>query len=102
KYRDKLFTFIAHDGIAWNNNNAENAIKRFAYYREGTVGLLTETGLSDYLALLSICQTCRYRGVSFYTFLRSRCRDLDRITTVREPWTHWSLESDRDWRCGAG
>ena len=34
KYRDKLFTFIEHDGVPWNNNNAENAIKRFAYYRE--------------------------------------------------------------------
>ena len=32
KNRDKLFTFIDHDGIPWNNNNAENAIKRFAYY----------------------------------------------------------------------
>ena len=35
KYRDKLFTFIDHDGVPWNNNNAENAIKKFAYYREG-------------------------------------------------------------------
>src|SRR5262249_34031538 len=29
KYRDKLFTFLDHDGVPWNNNNAENAIKRF-------------------------------------------------------------------------
>ena len=69
KYRDKLFTFLRHDGVAWNNNNAENAIKRFAYYREGTVGCLKETGLADYLVLLSLYQTCRYRGVSF----RSSC-----------------------------
>jgi len=38
KNRDKLFTFVGHDGVPWNNNNAENAIKRFAYYREDTVG----------------------------------------------------------------
>ena len=38
KNEDKLFTFIHHDGVPWNNNNAENAIKRFAYYREDTVG----------------------------------------------------------------
>ena len=25
KNRDKLFTFIEHDGVGWNNNNAENA-----------------------------------------------------------------------------
>jgi hypothetical protein len=76
KYRDKLFTFLRHDGVAWNNNTAENAIKRFAYYREGTVGVLTEAGLADYLVLLSIYQTCRYRGVSFLKFLLSRERDV--------------------------
>jgi hypothetical protein len=31
KYRDKLFTFLWHDGVARNNNTAEKAIKRFAY-----------------------------------------------------------------------
>jgi predicted RecB family nuclease len=77
KYRDRLFTFLRHDGVAWNNNNAENAIKRFAYYREGTVGCLSETGLANYLVLLSIYQTCRYRGISFLKFLVSRERDLD-------------------------
>ena len=77
KYRDKLFTFIDHDGVPWNNNNAENAIKKFAYYREDTVGVLREGGLCDYLALLSICQTCRYKGVSFLKFLMSGQRDID-------------------------
>ncbi len=77
KYRDKLFTFLRYDGVAWNNNTAENAIKRFAYYREGTVGVLTEAGLADYLVLLSVYQTCRYRGVSFLKFLLSRERELD-------------------------
>jgi hypothetical protein len=77
KYRGKLFTFLRHDGVAWNNNAAENAIKRFAYYREGTVGCLKETGLADYLVLLSIYQTCRYRGVSFLKFLLSGERDVD-------------------------
>src|SRR5437868_2137542 len=32
----KLFTFIDHDGVPWNNNNAEHAVKQFAYYREQT------------------------------------------------------------------
>jgi Transposase IS66 family/RNase_H superfamily len=77
RYRDKLFTFIDHDGVPWNNNNAENAIKTFAYYREDTVGVLREGGVRDYLALLSICQTCRYKGVSFLKFLMSGQRDID-------------------------
>ena len=74
--RDELFTFIGHDGVPWNNNNAENAIERFAYYREGTVGPLEEAGLNDYLVLLSLYQTCRYKGVSFLKFLLSRERDI--------------------------
>jgi predicted RecB family nuclease len=77
KYREKLFTFLRYDGVPWNNNNAENAIKRFAYYRENTVGAMKEAGLSDYLVLLSICQTCRYKGVSFLKFLLSREKDVD-------------------------
>jgi hypothetical protein len=77
KYQEKLFTFICYDGVPWNNNSAENAIKRFAYYREGTVGVLTEAGLNDYLLLLSIYQSCRYKGVSFLKFLLSRELDLD-------------------------
>jgi transposase IS66 family protein len=75
--RDKLFTFIRHDGVPWNNNNAENAIKRFAYYREDVVGIMSEKGLSDYLVLLSIYQTCRYKGISFFKFLLSHMLDID-------------------------
>jgi len=77
KYRDKLFTFLSHDGVPWNNNNAEYAVKQFAYYRENTVGNMRESGLIDYLVLLSICQTCRYKGESFLRFLLSRGRDVD-------------------------
>jgi hypothetical protein len=79
KYRDKLFTFLRHDGVAWNNNAAENAIKRFAYYREGTVGCLKEPGLADYLVLLSIYQTCRYRGVPADLTHLVNCDDVIRM-----------------------
>src|SRR5262249_48304488 len=34
RYREKLFTFLEYDGVPWNNNNAENAVKKFANYRE--------------------------------------------------------------------
>jgi hypothetical protein len=83
KYRDKLFTFLQYDGVPWNNNNAENAIKRFAYYREGRDGNLEEQGLRDYLVMLSICHTCRYKNISFLKFLLSRERDIDAFGTRR-------------------
>jgi hypothetical protein len=77
KNRDKLFTFIEYDGVPWNNNNAENAIKQFAYFRENRVGVLKEAGLEDYLVLLSIFQTCRCKGLSFLRFLLSGEQDID-------------------------
>jgi hypothetical protein len=83
KNREKLFTFTQHDGVPWNNNNAENAIKRFAYYREDTVGTMKEQGLKDYLVLLSICHTCRYKGVKFLKFLLSREVDIDAFCDTR-------------------
>lgn len=72
-----------HDGVSWNNNLAEYAIKRFACYRKGTVGSLKEDGIADYLTLLSLAHTCRIRGVSFLRFLLSRELDLDSFSTRR-------------------
>jgi predicted RecB family nuclease len=63
--RDRLFTFIHYDGVAWNNNCAENAIKTFSYYREDVRRSIKETGLTEHLVLLSLFQTCRMRGISF-------------------------------------
>ena len=79
KCQGKLFTFIEHDGVPWNNNNAEHAIKQFAYYRELADGMLTEAGLNRYLVLLSIRLTCKYKGVSFLKFLRSQELDIDQF-----------------------
>jgi Transposase IS66 family len=77
KYRDRLFTFLDHDGVPWNNNNAEHAVKAFAYYREVADSMITEAGLNQYLVLLSVYQTCKYKGVSFLQFLLSRGTDID-------------------------
>jgi len=75
RHRETLFTFLDHDGVPWNNSNAEHAIRRFAFYRAVTVALLSEAGLRQYLLLLSILQTCKCMGLSFLSFLISG--DLD-------------------------
>ena len=77
KYHNKLFTFLDYDGIPWNNNNAENAIKAFAALRNVIGGSSTEKGIRDYLTLLSLGETCKYKGVSFLDFLRSGKKDID-------------------------
>jgi Transposase IS66 family len=77
KNRNKLFTFLEFDGIPWNNNNAEHAIKAFALLRRVIEGKTTEKGLREFLILLSICETCKYKGVDFLEFLRSGSKNID-------------------------
>lgn len=79
KCGEKLFTFLDHDGVPWNNNGAENAIKDFAMLRRSVGGLSTESGMSDYLVLLSIRQTLKRQGVGFLDFLVSGKKDLGRL-----------------------
>lgn len=76
KNRETLFTFLDHNNVPWNNNNAEHAVKAFALLRRGFDGLSTEKGVKEYLILLSVCQTCKYMGVNFLDFLRSGEKDI--------------------------
>jgi hypothetical protein len=71
KYGQRLFTFLDFDGVPWNNNNAEHAIKAFARYRRFADGRFTEKSLSDYLVILGVFQTCEYQGGKVLDFLRS-------------------------------
>jgi len=77
KNRDKLFTFLDHDGVPWNNNNAEHAIKSFVRLRNVIGGKSSAKGMHDYLVLLSVCESCKYKGASFLDFLRSRDSDIN-------------------------
>jgi predicted RecB family nuclease len=81
KNRNKMFTFLDFDNVPWNNNNAEHAIKAFASRRRVIEGPTTEKGLRNFLVLLSICQTCKYRNVDFLEFLRSGTKDIDDFAT---------------------
>ncbi len=83
KNRNRLFTFLEHDGIPWNNNNAEHAIKTYAALRDVMSGSSTQNGLEGYLVLLSVCQTCKYMGVDFLDFLRSGEKDIHAFAESR-------------------
>ena len=84
KNRCGLFTFLDSDGIPWNNNNAEHAIKAFALLRRDFNGLANEKGIREYLILLSICESCKFKGVSFLEFLRSRKTDVDAFAACKQ------------------
>jgi hypothetical protein len=76
KNHDKLFTFLHYNGVPWNNNNAEHAIKAFARLRDVISGLSTKKGVEEYVTLLSVSETCKYQGIDFLDFLRSGERDV--------------------------
>jgi hypothetical protein len=77
KNRDRLFTFLDFDGVPWNNNNAEYAIKAFARLRDAIGANSTPKGVREYLVLLSVSESCIYKGVDFLHFLRSGETDID-------------------------
>ncbi len=83
KNRKKLFTFLSYDGVPWNNNNAEHAMKAFAALRDVIEGTATPSGIEEYLVLLSVSETCRYKNVDFLEFLCSREKDIDSFVESR-------------------
>ena len=82
KYKESLFLFLKHDGIPWNNNNAEHAIKPFTAYRRSRDGLFTEQSIQEFLVLLSVQQTCKYQEISFFEFLKSGKQNLAEIASM--------------------
>ena len=85
KNRFSLFTFLDFDGVLWNNNNAEHAIKSFALLRRHFAGVATEKGIRDYLILLSICESCKFKGISFLNFyVRARGASIVSLNANRD------------------
>jgi len=73
----KLFTFLDYDGVPWNNNNGEHAIKAFARLRRSIGGKSSAKGMGDYLMLLSISETCKCKGVNFLRFVQFGQAEVD-------------------------
>jgi predicted RecB family nuclease len=83
KYGYRLFTFLDYDRVPWHNNNAEHAIHAFARYRRFADGRLTKKSVGEYLAILSVFQTCEYRALNVLDFLLSGETNLDRSVNHR-------------------
>ena len=73
----KMFTFLDHDGVPWNNNNAEHAIKAFANFRRHADGRFTERSIREYLVLSSVIATCEFNNVNVLKFLLSGEKTLE-------------------------
>ena len=82
RYRESLFTFLTQDGIPWENNMAERAIRQLAIQRKIS-GSFFKRVAPQYLLQLAISQTCRFQGKSFLKFLLSKETDLDSFRRTR-------------------
>jgi len=78
RYRESLFRFLTEDGIPWNNNMAERALRHLAVQQKIS-GCFVGSGAIDYLRLLGISQTCRFQDKPFLQFLLSGERDVDQF-----------------------
>ena len=78
RYRENLFVFLEYDGIPWNNNMAERALRHFAVQRKIS-GSFFESGIKDYLILLGVTQTCRFQNKPLLEFLMSGEKDIDQF-----------------------
>jgi predicted RecB family nuclease len=82
RYRGSLFTFLTQDGIPWENNMAERALRQLAVQRKISTTFWKRVA-PQYLLLLAISQTCRFQGKSFLKFLLSKETDLDSFRRTR-------------------
>ena len=65
-YRDRMFTFIIHPEISWENNVAERAVRVVANIRNNTGGRRSRKGADALQAMLSVFETWRKRGLDVY------------------------------------
>src|SRR6266480_4446048 len=90
----KLFTFLDHDGVPWNNNNAEHAIKLFAKYRRNVDGYFTERTLQEYLVLATVFETCEFNNLNILKFMLSKETTLVGLLSMagRKPERNFPIE----------
>ncbi len=99
RYRQSLFTFLEYDGIPWNNNMGERALRHLTVQRKIS-GTFYESHAPAYLLLLGLAQTCRFQDKSLLQFLLSGEKDVDafkptkRRRRVTAPGPHTRKSAD--------
>jgi predicted RecB family nuclease len=101
RYRGSLFTFLTQDGIPWENNMAERAVRQLAVQRKISRSFGKRV-VPQYLLLLAISQTCRFQGKSFLKFLLSKETDLDQFRRTRPVRYSYAVRKREDAASDAG
>ena len=82
RYRNSLFMFLHEDGIPWENNMAERALRHIAVQRKIS-GSFFEKSAQHFLLLLGLSQSCQFQSKSFLKFLLSKTYDIDAFKSPR-------------------
>jgi len=89
RYRGSLFVFLEHDSIPWNNNMAERALRHLAVQRKIS-GSFFACGMTKYLILLGVMQTCRFQNIPFLKYLMSDDKDINNFKSKKKS-IGWSM-----------
>jgi transposase len=63
-----LFTFLEEEGIEWNNNAAERALRSSVVMRKITYGNQSDEGARAHAVLMSVRETCGLRNENFFDY----------------------------------
>ena len=66
--RGMLFTFLEQDGVDWNNNAAERALRSSVVISKITYGNQSDEGAHAHAVLMSIRETCGLRRENFFDY----------------------------------
>jgi len=61
-----LFTFLEEEGVDWNNNAAERALRSSVVIRKITYGNQSDEGARAHAVLMSVKETCALRKENFF------------------------------------
>ncbi|RLD58155.1 MAG: hypothetical protein DRJ01_12955 [Bacteroidetes bacterium] len=76
RYEHRLFVFLKYDNLSWNNNIAEFAIKQLALHQNINQKFFSKKRIDDYLIIMSVYITCKFKDKSFLKFLVSQKKSL--------------------------
>ncbi len=68
--KDKLLVILDHPEIPLDNNEAERALREIVVKRKVSYGTRSDDGKRAWENMMTILDTCRKNGVSFYEYVR--------------------------------
>jgi len=82
--KDKLLLVLDHPEIPLHNNPAELALREWVIRRKISIGTRSEAGTRAWETFLSIADTCRKLGISFFAYLKDHISEENQIPPLAD------------------